>query len=190
MKKQRLAIFDLDGTLFDTKDVNFNAYNKALLNCGFLRKLDYQYYCDYCNGNNYKYFLPEIIDGISEDEMKFIHNEKKLLYSSFLGLARKNEHLFSLINLIKDEYYIGLATSASKENTNDILQEFSVYDLFDFIITQDDVKHTKPNPECFELAVSIAKIEKKNAIIFEDSETGIKAANASGIDYVRVYGYN
>ena len=83
VKKQRLAIFDLDGTLFDTKDVNFNAYNKALLNCGFLRKLDYQYYCDYCNGNNYKYFLPEIIDGISEDEMKFIHNEKKLLYSYY-----------------------------------------------------------------------------------------------------------
>lgn len=190
MEKKKLAIFDLDGTLFDTKNVNFNAYSKALEKCGFQETIDYQYYCTFCNGNNYKTFLPEIVKGISDEEMKAVHNEKKIQYKYFIGLARKNEHLFSIIELMRDEYLTALVTTASKANTTDILSEFDVANRFDFIITQEDVTHTKPNPECFELALKSAGADKENAIIFEDSETGLKAAEASGISYVKVYGYN
>lgn len=190
MEKQRLAIFDLDGTLFDTKNVNYNAYSKALQNCGFTEKIDYKYYCDYCNGNNYKVFLPQIVNGITEEEMQKVHNEKKHLYKTFISFARKNEQLFSLIKLIKDEYVVALVTTASGENVNDILREFKVGAMFDFIVTQEDVKSTKPNPECFELAIKLSGVAKENAIIFEDSESGLEAAKASGINFVKVYGYN
>lgn len=190
MEKKKLAIFDLDGTLFDTKNVNFNAYSKALEKCGFQEKIDYQYYCEFCNGNNYKTFLPHIVKGISNEEMKAVHDEKKREYKNFIGFARKNEHLFSIIDLVRDEYVTALVTTASRDNTMDILGEFDVVNKFDFIITQEDVTLTKPNPECFELAVKLAEVDKKNAIIFEDSETGLKAAEASDISYVKVYGYN
>lgn len=33
--KNKLAIFDMDGTLFDTKDVNYRAYKFAIEQCGF-----------------------------------------------------------------------------------------------------------------------------------------------------------
>lgn len=190
MKKKKLAIFDLDGTLFDTKNVNFNAYSKALERCGFQEKIDYRYYCDFCNGNNYRTFLPQIVKAISEKEMKAVHDEKKIQYKNFIGLARKNEHLFSIIDLINGEYAIALVTTASRDNTMDILCQFDVVKKFDYIVTQEDVTLTKPNPECFERAVQLAGVDRENAIIFEDSETGVKAAEASGINYVKVYGYN
>ena len=58
---KKLAVFDLDGTLFDTKDVNFSAYSKALEDLGYKEKIDYKYYCDYCNGTSYKNFIPMIL---------------------------------------------------------------------------------------------------------------------------------
>lgn len=72
----------------------------------------------------------------------------------------------------------------------DILEAFEVYEYFDLIITQEDVRKTKPDPEGYLLAIEKSKVIKQNAIIFEDSETGMLAAKASGIDYVQVYGYN
>lgn len=189
-KRNKLAIFDLDGTLFDTKNVNFNAYSQAIGECGFKVDIDYQYYCEFCNGNNYRTFLPTIITNISDQDMQRIHDIKKELYPNCLCYAEKNEHLFSLISLIKEEYVIALVTTASRKNTNDILQHFGVASHFDFIICQEDVCETKPSPEGFVKAMEIAKVDKNNTIIFEDSEVGLRAAEESGAKYVRVYGYN
>ena len=55
MPKKKLAIFDMDGTLVDTKDVNFYAYKEALEEEGF--SLSYEYYCKFCNGRHYTVFL-------------------------------------------------------------------------------------------------------------------------------------
>lgn len=188
--RNKLAIFDMDGTLFDTKNVNYTAYSKALKECGFAVSIDYKYYCEFCNGNNYKIFLPEIVKGITEEELQAVHEKKKRLYVEYLKLARVNEHLFAMIELIRAEYLIALVTTASHKNVNDILNEFNVLSMFDFIITQEDVEKTKPDPECFLKAIEKSGIDINHTIIFEDSETGLKAAKLSGANYVKVYGYN
>ena len=190
MHKDKLAIFDLDGTLFDTKNVNYLSYSKALAECGFASDIDYKYYCDFCNGNSYKTFLPKIVPSISADDMTRVHNAKKAFYRDFLGKAKMNAHLFAFIDAIKEKYQVALVTTASRENVEDILNYFDVSSHFDIRITQEDVTRTKPDPECFELAVKMAGVEKKDAIIFEDSIEGLNAAEASGIQYVKVYGYN
>lgn len=188
--KSKLAIFDMDGTLFDTKDVNYRAYKFAIEQCGFNVHIDYKFYCDYCNGNNYKVFLPKIIPQITQSQMEQIHDYKKNKYESCLKYARKNEILFSMIRSLRNEFIIALVTTASKKNVVDILEAFEVHEYFDLIITQEDVQKTKPDPEGYLLAIDKTKVIKQNAIIFEDSETGMLAAKASGIDYVQVYGYN
>ena len=175
--KNKLAIFDLDGTLFDTTKVNYLAYRDALINynCNF----SYEYYKTYCNGRYYKDFLPTIIkcnNSILED----IHKIKKDVYSSYLAHAVINTHLFSIIEHISCEYYIAIVTSASKKNCYDILNFFSKTSLFDLIITHEDVKEVKPNPEGFIKAMEFFKINVKDTLIFEDSKSGITAAKASG----------
>lgn len=188
--KNKLAIFDMDGTLFDTKDVNYHAYMCAIEECGLKVDIDYIFYCEYCNGNNYKNFLPLLVPQISEEEMEKIHNYKKQVYPRYLKYARKNELLFSIIQNMQNNFKIALVTTASRKNTEDILNTFNEKSRFDLILTQEDVIRTKPDPEGFLLALEKTNIRKKDAIIFEDSETGIAAAKASGISYVQVYGYN
>lgn len=188
--RNKLAVFDLDGTLFDTKNVNYAAYSEALDECRIPHEIDYEFYCDFCNGNNYKVFLPRIVKKITEPQMEKVHDKKKKLYKKYLDRAEKNDHLFSLIELIKGKYQIAVVTTASRENTEEILNCFGVKELFDFIITQEDVMKTKPSPECFEKAMAMAGASPEDTIIFEDSETGLTAAAASGAKYVKVYGYN
>ena len=50
------------------------------------------------------------------------------------------------------------------------------------------MNHTKPNHEGFLVAMN--RGPREITLIFEDSDTGIEAAEKSGADYVRVYGYN
>lgn len=187
MEKKRLAIFDMDGTLFDTKDVNYQAYKEAMIQCGFKTELNYEYFCEHCNGNHYQKFLPVILPGISSEQVGRIHDYKKEIYVQHLDAAKVHKHLFSIIDSIRNHYYIALATTASRKNTEDILNYFEVSDKFDLLVTQEDVSETKPSPECFTLAMKLAGVNVADTLIFEDSKEGIQAAQASGACYLSVY---
>ena len=188
--KNKLAIFDLDGTLFDTKDVNYNAYQNAIRMAEIDVKIDYDDFCKLYNGKNYREILPKIISNISEEQLKKIHNFKKNIYQEYLDKAKKNDLLFLMIEEIKEKFYISIVTNASKKNVEDILEKFTVKNLFDLLITQEDVENPKPSAEGFLKAMNYFNISKENTIIFEDSEIGIQAADKAEANYVRVYGYN
>ena len=174
--KNKLAIFDLDGTLFNTEDVNFAAYSSALNYYGY--ELEYEHFCRECNGLSYKKFLPPIINN-DENLLEEIHKLKEDLYSKNLGKAKVNEHLFNIIELIKNDYYLAVVTTASKKNCLDILEYFNKRELFDLIISHEDIKNVKPDPEGFIKAMKYFNISPKETIIFEDSYVGIEAARNS-----------
>lgn len=183
-----LLIFDLDGTLFDTREVNYSAYDFALKKYGF--SLDHDYFCKKCNGRKYTDFLPDITKTNDQDLLEKIHKTKKEAYPSFLSKAVCNNFLFDLINAFKGRYYCSLVTTATKTNTLEILSFFNKTNVFDFIVTQDDCSFPKPNPECFFLAMSHFDIGSDNTIIFEDSEVGVQAAKKVTKFVYIVNGYN
>lgn len=176
--KNKLAIFDFDGTLFDTKDCNYNSYRQALEECGF--KLDYDYFCNECFGKNYKEFLKDIISFDKDYIMEKVHNRKKELYYEYLSEVSMNKGLFSIIDSIKNEYYISLVTNASYSNCNAVLEHFNVKDKFDYIVTQEDVENLKPNSEGLIKAINHFGISVDETIVFEDSNVGVEAAKTCG----------
>lgn len=179
MKKMNKALlFDLDGTLFDTSEVNYYAYKKALNEVDGDISLDY--YMNNCEGKNYKVFLKSLC---SEDQVEYVHKRKVVYYSQFLSEARKNTLLFEMIQAVKNNFQIGVVTTASRKNVMEILEYFGVAELFDIIITKEDVTHTKPDPEAYLKAIERLNLESSlnDVMIFEDSESGLKAAYASGV---------
>lgn len=178
----KLAIFDLDGTLFNTNRVNYHAYKEALIRFGY--NLEYSFYADVCNGKYYKEFLPLIVK--DTDKIEEIHQLKKDLYCKYLDKAVPNRHLFTLIDCLKDKYYIALVTTASRINSNDILDFYKVRNKFDLLITQEDVGKMKPDPEGFLKAMRCFNVSPENTIIFEDSIDGIQAAVDSGACVMKV----
>lgn len=70
--------------------------------------------------------------------------------------------------------------SASPRNIVDAVLDNLGHDLFPFSISADDVKRTKPDPECYLKAAAMSDSDIGNCLIFEDSITGMNAAIASG----------
>lgn len=178
--RHMLAIFDLDGTLFDTRTVNYEAYRCALEAFGY--KIDYKYYCDHCNGKHYTDFLPALIPEPPEI-LSEIHKRKIACYPNYLHTAKPNRHLLNIARLMRPEYYTAVVTTASEENCLQLLRHFDVERIFDLILTKNDVTRVKPDPQGFQLAADHFGINLCDTVIFEDSNTGIQAAKSFGSDF-------
>lgn len=183
MSKTKLALFDLDGTLFDTDEVNYRAYRDALKILSITLEKDF--FLEKCVGKHYKDFLPLLLK--NDAEIEFVHTEKKKKYITYIGEAKKNKALFSLIETLKSDYYIGVVTTASKQNALDIIRFFGCEEDFDLILTQEDVIRKKPDPEGYIKAMQYFNIGADDTIVFEDSQSGIQSAKDSGASVYAVY---
>ena len=63
-------------------------------------------------------------------------------------------------------------------------------DLFDFLVTRENVSRSEPDPECYLKAMEMAKVSPADCIAFEDSSVGIEAAENAGVQCFAVRGYN
>lgn len=183
----KLMMIDLDGTLFDTKEINYRAYQEAIEPYGYT--IDYKYYCDFCNGRHYLDFLPQITTS-DEAILLDMHKRKKDAYCKYLRYGRVNQMLVDLIKARGAECKAALVTTASKQNTYDILNEFGLVGIFDLILTHEDITKYKPNPEGFLKAMAKYNVEPEECVIFEDSSVGIEAAEKTGATVFVVKGFN
>jgi HAD superfamily hydrolase (TIGR01509 family) len=81
---------------------------------------------------------------------------------------------------------LGVASSSSREWVVGHLDRLGVTDLFDAIVTGDDVTDVKPDPALYLLALARLGLEPHEAIVFEDAPNGILAAKRAGIFTVAV----
>ena len=66
------------------------------------------------------------------------------------------------------------------------LNYLQLTDLFHLIIAGEQVKEGKPNPEIYLTAMHQLGVLPKDTLIFEDSEVGLQAAEASGANYIKI----
>ena len=200
--KEKLVMFDMDGTLYDTVGSNYYAYKEALEQCGYT--LDREFFANVCFGHNYKTFVPLIIkdnlkgeytgqeldaqvkERVTEELLEKVHEVKKDVYKKYFDEIRVNEGLINLIKRIKYNTNVALVTTASKKNVYDILEHFHHIDLFDYIFTQEDVKEQKPDPTCYIVAMEHFGVKPEESYIYEDSEVGLEAAYKSGANVIKV----
>ena len=187
MEKNKLVAVDLDGTLIDTTKVNYFAYKKALEEKGFTVTLEY--YTDECYGKYYLDFLPQLMGENPERQLvEAVHERKKQIYASCASYGERNDALYEILKSLKasGEWYTALVTTGSARNSEEILRAFDCYDLFDLILTSENIKNNKPDPEGYIMAMENFRISPENTVIFEDSLTGMQAAVASGATVFKV----
>lgn len=94
--------------------------------------------------------------------------------------------VLDFIKYLKDnEYKIGLVTSSPASKVNVVLEQLSLTDTFDTIITSDSIKKGKPDPMGYVLAKTNLGVQSSECVVFEDTFTGIKAATYA---FMRVIG--
>ena len=181
----RGLLFDLDGTLVDTSSVNYRAYAAALGEVGILVEPDVV--AAAANGRHWSEFLPDLMQraGTSGDPGG-VARRKGELYRQSIGQTRLNAPLVALAVASRPQLRMAVVTTASSSSVHALLQCHGISELFDVIITGDDVTHRKPDPEAYLLALSRLGLVAAECIAFEDSDVGVRSARAAGLAVIRV----
>nr|AFD03356.1 HAD-superfamily hydrolase [uncultured bacterium W5-47b] len=197
----KAIIFDLDGTLVQTEILKAHSYGRALeqLSNGRVnednvvnsfkelvglsrnevaKKLIEQYgdniVRDHIESENES--LPELL---IERRLNIYHN---ILSDPAILPKYSCRHNIKLLKTVMEKRFkTGLATMSNCEQVKKVLKIIKLEDHFDCIITRDEVNNAKPDPEIYLKMLEKLKVDKKEAIIIEDSVSGIKAALAAGI---------
>ena len=182
MGRIKAIITDFDGTLVNTFDANFYAYQEAFKQYGYVLNIE-QYnelyglrYDDLCDRLN-----------IKEEHRKSIKELKKTLYPLFFNYLKLNDKLIQFIVYSKSQgIKTCIASTASRENLYNVLNYFDIKDLFDIIITGENVSKGKPNPEVYIKAMEMLECEPEEVLVFEDSIVGCEAAENAKLNYIKV----
>lgn len=105
-------------------------------------------------------------------------------------LSRDYEWMPGAEAFIKAQHAAGkklaIVTNSRRAKVTQFLQKQGVSDVFDIIITCDDVQNRKPHPEVYELALKRLGGNADNSVAIEDSVIGLCSAREAGLRYMLV----
>jgi len=91
-----------------------------------------------------------------------------------------------LAELKNEGVKMAMATSATVEDIDFILNKIPIRDDFNEIVNSSMVKKPKPNPQIFLKAAELLNVPPERCVVFEDSLAGIAAGNAAGMKVVGI----
>lgn len=180
----KCVIFDNDGTLMDTEIVYTIAHKEVTgfdLDWDFKVQLMGKTELEACKLTCDHYGLKESPESLSARRTKIVNEQWP-----HVKLMPGAESVVK--ELKKRGIKMAIATASSRKTFE--LKSQSHKDfvaMMDYVICGDEVEHGKPAPDLFLKALSMFKdlgIKAEEALVFEDSALGIKAANVAGMSSV------
>jgi len=183
MQKKQLIIFDMDGTLIDSGDVISNTINYVRTNIGLeIMPKDELL----TNINNPEINSSEFFYGTNA----FTDEQTKLFGEYYDKNCIKDIVLYDGINELLEEvnkhFTLSIATNASVEFAQKMIEYLNIDHHFDFIIGANEVVTPKPHPEMLLNTVKTLNIDIKDSILVGDSNKDRNAAVACNMDYLLV----
>lgn len=177
----KAAIFDMDGVIVDSITCDYSSWKH------FFSLLEIELSID-----EYKRFsgmraiqiLKPYLGNIDEEGASTLESIRDGNFLACLESGRvklvKGLKVF-LDDLVESNLRISLATASTRNRAMEILRYFELEDYFEVIVTGDDVRLGKPNPETFLIAAKKLDCLPNETIVFEDTPNGVKAAKSGSM---------
>jgi HAD superfamily hydrolase (TIGR01509 family) len=191
----RVVVFDMNGLIINDEGIQLESVNRVL--SSFHIHVDRAYWIEGCVGKRADQYLLKIFseNGIAEDaaRIRALVEEKNCRYEEMIvesvgrllrpGVRALVGHISKRADSI-----LALATSALRMELEIIMGEngLDLIRFFRFILTGEDVKRSKPDPEIYEKLVRLTQTPKNRCLVLEDSGPGVKAAHAAGVPCIAV----
>lgn len=178
------ALFDMDGTMFDTERLRFQTLKQA--SNEFIGQEFSDEYLMQCLGLSAKASeqLAQKFYGMDVPyaAIRKRADEIELAFVRQNGVPIKKGLIQVLERLRKSGLRMAVATSSRRAIAEEYLINANVYKFFDLLVCGDEVEQGKPHPEIFITAAQRLNLQPQQCLMFEDSENGINSASeASGI---------
>lgn len=179
----KAIIFDMDGVLFDTEQYYYDRRAAYLAQKGI--SIDHLPPSFFIGGNMKKVW--ENILGedfhkwdvaVLQDDYHQYKKDHPLPYRDLIFPDVKKV----LESLRQKGLKMGLASSSTKADILRALEETNLSDYFDVIYSGEEFTESKPNPAIYQAALKRLGVTPEQALIIEDSEKGIAAGVAAGVE--------
>lgn len=177
-------LFDCDGTIADSMPLHYIAWRTALAewNCTFSEELFYSW------------------GGLPVAKIISLLNEERNLRMPVEALARRKEQLYydsihelkavpEVLEHIEAQHGripFAVVSGSTRDSVEASLRTLKLLEKFETLVCAGDYRSGKPDPEAFLVAASRLRVEPQDCLVFEDTDMGIEAARAAGMQSVRV----
>jgi HAD superfamily hydrolase (TIGR01509 family) len=181
----------MDGVLVEAKQIHFDALNQALREIGRSEKyvISESEHLSIYDGlkTNQKLELLTQYKGLHRDTYKTIWDRKQQLTIDAISNLKPNLTLQSVFSaLINDGCKIAVCSNSIRKTVLTILSKLGIIGFIDLILSNEDVKNSKPHPEMYWKAMSEISVLPEETLIVEDSPYGLRAAYGSNANVLRV----
>ncbi|MGB9674876.1 MAG: HAD family hydrolase, partial [Nanopusillaceae archaeon] len=113
--------------------------------------------------------------------------EEFFINSGYINKIKFTMGAKEILNYFKDKKYkLGLVTSNTRRVTTEILKKLGIFGLFEAIITREDIKNPKPDPDPYIMVLKLINLSPLEVIAIEDSVYGIISAKRAGLNAIGV----
>jgi len=202
MTKITAVVFDLDGVLVDATEWHYEALNRSLQLFGFSISR-YEHLSTYNGLPTRKKLemltvekgLPVALHGLI-NRVKQVYTREEILTKC--RPVFEKEYMMS--RLKSDGYRLAVCSNAIRDSVELMIRQSGLYDYFEFLISNEDVKRAKPDPEIYHKALERLGCKPQEVVIVEDAPHGIESGRRSGghvcevsgfpeVDYFRIKGF-
>jgi beta-phosphoglucomutase-like phosphatase (HAD superfamily) len=177
-------IFDCDGTLADTMPLHWRAWQVIT--------------------TRHRLHLPEdrfyALGGVpSRDILKMLSDEQGVPINylevarekeaEYLPLIAQVEPINTVVGVARAHYGkipMAVASGGTRTIIGKVLEHLGILNLFDAIVTSEDVQNQKPAPDIFLEAARRIGVPPESCRAYEDTDLGMQAIRAAGMEAVDV----
>jgi putative hydrolase of the HAD superfamily len=183
----KAVVFDKDGVLADSESINLRTAFEVFLAHGYELGPDDEPAIVGKHPIDYVPVLARRV-GMSEAEQRRVIDEQDVVYNRiWREQGRLIEGAREALEAVRRRRLgVGLASSSSRREVDDFVDRFELGAFFDVTLSLDDVARAKPDPEIYVLAARRLGVPASEMLVIEDSEHGIRSAQAAGAVCVAV----
>lgn len=181
----KAILFDLDGTLANTDPLHFKIWQDLLKEQGI--EMDHDAYKVQISGRQNPEIIEDLLPHFSTTESENFANYKEQLFREQAEELQPLSGFLELLEWIESKpLKTAVVTNAPRENAYFMLEALNLTERFKTVVLGEEMTAGKPDPAPYKFCLQQLNIQPSEAIVFEDSPSGIRSAIGAGIDTIGV----
>ncbi|KAB8028505.1 HAD family hydrolase [Fluviispira multicolorata] len=181
---KKAILWDFDGCLCDSERIHFLAYAKAFAQFGHTLN-EYDYYDTFTHTG--AGVAKEIETYNISCNLEEIRKEKAKHYWELIskGAAKIYPEIPEILSILKINGHVNaIASNSPAEEINLILSQQKDKLCIDTVVGIEPGMRKKPFPDLYNKALNVLNISPSEALVIEDSERGLLAAQTAGCEAI------